>query len=525
MYIEPNSRIIFLKDCPLDSKHENTILFDTPELQYEYFYALKKSNLHDLTKLSYTRINNGVCRVQLKVEDLYDCNYMMFKNESFENKWFYAFITGVNYVSNIVSEVTFKIDDLQTWFFDIELLDSYVEREHSVTDIAGEHIVDEPVKLGEYTYSQMYNTGLFHPNLWSLVIATPYVDDDGDTQSSAYLGAFTGLVFRRFNIDNFVGIINFLDGLGERVNSIVAMYLVPNAICGTGKYVSSSIIHNEITKSKPTTLGSYTSIKNKKLLTYPYTYLGVTSNQGDLREFKYEDFSGDEAKFDICGDCTPNGNLMCIPVDYKNQLINSPVFVTNNYATCEGVVIHDFPTVAWTSEAYQMWLAQNKNSLNTKIGLGVGGGLLGTIVGVATANPLLATGGVTSVVNTIANSLASVKDAQAMPNSVIGANSNMLLKGINSFDFFFTQVYIKEEFAKIIDDFFSVYGYATKRIKKPNISSRPHWNYIQTIGCNIIGSCPSDSIEAIKKIFDRGITFWKNGDEIGDYSLDNSPVE
>ena len=61
-------------------------------------------------------------------------------------------------------------------------------------------------------------------------------------------------------------------------------------------------------------------------------------------------------------------------------------------------------------------------------------------------------------------------------------------------------------------------------IKTPNINSRPHWNYVKTINCVIVGEAPSDDIATICGIFNNGITFWKNGDEVGNYNLDNSPV-
>ena len=55
------------------------------------------------------------------------------------------------------------------------------------------------------------------------------------------------------------------------------------------------------------------------------------------------------------------------------------------------------------------------------------------------------------------------------------------------------------------------------------MKSRPHWNYVKTIDCSISGSVPSDDEKTICNIFDKGITFWKNGNEIGNYSLDNRP--
>ena len=67
-----------------------------------------------------------------------------------------------------------------------------------------------------------------------------------------------------------------------------------------------------------------------------------------------------------------------------------------------------------------------------------------------------------------------------------------------------------------------MYGYQINRVKVPDITSRPHWNYIQTIGCTAIGSVPADSMRKIISIYDNGITFWKNGSEVGDYTLDNT---
>ena len=91
------------------------------------------------------------------------------------------------------------------------------------------------------------------------------------------------------------------------------------------------------------------------------------------------------------------------------------------------------------------------------------------------------------------------------------------------FDFTFTNMHIRPEFAKILDDYFDRFGYATLRVKKPNINSRPHWNYTKTAGCTIKGSMPADDERRICGIFDNGITFWKNGDEVGNYSLNNAP--
>ena len=158
MYIEPNTTIRVLKNVPLDNSYEHTLYFANKTAQTNYFMGLTK---HPLVNQSYQRVQKGVARVQIKAEDLYDCNYIMFQNTNFGDKWFYAFITGVEYVNNIVSEITFEIDVMQTWYFDYTLQKCYVEREHSVTDNIGENIVTEPVDLGAIICDEVQSTGFF----------------------------------------------------------------------------------------------------------------------------------------------------------------------------------------------------------------------------------------------------------------------------------------------------------------------------------------------------------------------------
>ena len=134
MYIEPNSNIRILKDVPLDKTFDHTIYFNSASAQATYFMGLQKYNLNNYT---YQRVKRGYARVGIKADNLYDCNYMMFQNTSYGNKWFYAFITSVEYLNNECSQIEFEIDVMQTWFFDYSLDQCFVEREHTVTDNIG----------------------------------------------------------------------------------------------------------------------------------------------------------------------------------------------------------------------------------------------------------------------------------------------------------------------------------------------------------------------------------------------------
>ena len=75
-----------------------------------------------------------------------------------------------------------------------------------------------------------------------------------------------------------------------------------------------------------------------------------------------------------------------------------------------------------------------------------------------------------------------------------------------------------------------MYGYKICRLKIPNIKAvakselRPQWNYIKTATCIIDNlNAPADVDEQLQSIYNSGITFWMNPNNVGKYNLDNSP--
>lgn len=101
---------------------------------------------------------------------------------------------------------------------------------------------------------------------------------------------------------------------------------------------------------------------------------------------------------------------------------------------------------------------------------------------------------------------------------------------------------IDSETAETIDNFFTYYGYAVKKVKQPGVYNRHYWQYIKTCGCNLhnadgysdhvnitpgvnysTGMSAAD-MDTLEKIFDRGITLWDQDVQIGDYTLDNGTL-
>ena len=107
-YIAPNSDVYILKGVPLDRSYNHTLLQSTETAQYNTFYSYRK---YTLTNQSYQRAGKGKIRVALLADNLYDCNYIMFKNTSYGSKWFYAFINSVDYINDNATEINYTIDE------------------------------------------------------------------------------------------------------------------------------------------------------------------------------------------------------------------------------------------------------------------------------------------------------------------------------------------------------------------------------------------------------------------------------
>ena len=123
----------------------------------------------------------------------------------------------------------------------------------------------------------------------------------------------------------------------------------------------------------------------------------------------------------------------------------------------------------------------------------------------------------------ITNMMAQREKQSLLPNtgSVSGSNATML--GYDLIDNnIFTRYSIKADACARIDKYFDMYGYTINELKAINITSRSNWNYIKTQGANLLGDIPQMDLQAIKEMFNSGITFWHNPTTFLDYSQTNS---
>ena len=135
-------------------------------------------------------------------------------------------------------------------------------------------------------------------------------------------------------------------------------------------------------------------------------------------------------------------------------------------------------------------------------------------------------GGLTSISNTIANTIGQFYQASLLPNISGGQAQGDISFSASSMGFTYRQMRVKTEFLKIIDDYFTRFGYAIKKIDNPHLTGRKYWNFIE-IGSNEsigYGDVPSKYMEEINGACRKGVTIWHDHSNLGDFSLNNTIV-
>lgn len=173
-YIQPTSDIELMIGVPLPSTLEHTIWFPTRVEQDLFFGGFVHKSF---TNQTYQRVNSNVCRVEVNAGEVYGCNYMRFRNRSFGNKYFYAFITSVEYVNNNVTEITYELDEIQSWITEMQLGQCFIERQHSVTDEVGDNLLPEPVQIDENIVDAIESAGY---NDMSIIMNVVFDDSVGE---------------------------------------------------------------------------------------------------------------------------------------------------------------------------------------------------------------------------------------------------------------------------------------------------------------------------------------------------------
>lgn len=544
MAFNPSSTI-FLCNVPIDSTYKNQIYFATKATQEGYFMGKVVKQLTNYLTVRKTLPDGSIqssVKVDMNIDALQSlpCNYMCYRNEHHGTKMFYAFITKMIYVNEGTTELVFETDVFQTWFFDVEIKPSFVVREHSVTDAFGANITPEKFNFQDYVYEVAKVDSTLDE--WGYLVATTEQRGADGSRGKSMSGIYQGLYFYYYHNDNNLNA--FLDEIEEEGGDCVVFIAVIPKFCVSANTIGATdsdrangegwlyYSGEPATKEIQFYFGALSNAlfngykpKNNKLLTNPFVNLVVTNHNGEEAVYNIEDFdygngwgttNTKNIFFKMYGDVSASPSITLVPLQYKG--------LAENY-DC-GISISGFPQCAFNTDTFKLWLAKNQYGIAMdtvgNIGQIVAG--VATAVGTGGAGTALGVGQAVSGVQGIMGTMNSVYQASKEPNkSHAGSAKNNLLTAIgkNKFEFYWRR--IKKEYAKTVDDFFTMYGYQTNLVKEPNLSSRPYFNYVQTIDVNIVGGIPSDDMERLKAVFNSGVTLWRSHATVGDYSVDNNP--
>lgn len=490
----PNSQLYICKGIPWDNDYTHVRLFDNAQAANSFILAHKTA---ERSRYNYVSKDNTI-RVDGYSDQYKDCNYIAFNNISYSNKWYYAFITDIKYINDGSCLITFEEDVFQTWFYDASVRACFVEREHVTDDTIGANTVPENIVMGDpvnvggsnkqYVHTWYMYVSQLAPGVEDMDLTILNPGDEGNKTSGFYKIRLGDL---GDTMDTLIKLYTH-KGMLEAINSVFALTDVEN-------------IGGPITFAPVDTFGGYTP-KNNKLLCYPYNYMTIVMAGSEIA-YRYEYFTDRSPSFQLKQPLYPGGASYIFPIGYQ-QGVGNDVFNLENSVTTGA-----YPTASFGASQFQNYLAQQGPSI--AIGLI---GDIGSIVGGAyAASPEAITGGVTGIANTVADlykhALVSqtVKGTQSISNLAYEEYIFVRLKNMQ----------IRPEYAKIIDDYLSTFGYKVCRIKTPNITGRASWNFVKTIDANVVGDIPDRAAKKLRQLFDHGITIWHT-DDVGNYLLDNS---
>lgn len=536
MRINPDT---YVKLVHLDVTPEHQLTFDTLQDQRNFFDSLNGIVLDNFT---YQRKDN-IIRYPYVYDNVELYNYCVYCNVDYSDKYYYAYITDLKYVNDNMTEIKIETDVFQTWQFDFIYKKSFIERKHVTDDIAGNYTMLEPVATGEYVVNNYEYYSQFDDDYYVLQATEIAPSDTQPTDIEGYATNFgsipmAGYTYMFDNIDDFRRKINDYNS-ANKMNSIYSAYMIPQ-ICVDPSRFSSVVPHLYLgqtapmnytyTVNKPTSLDTYVPV-NQKLLTYPYCYLLMSNNNGSNNIMQYEKFNSTDCSFVISGIPTTNGSIKCTPQEYSTN---------HAYVEEEGIIAGKYPTLNWNLDVYADWLLSNSASLNTQKtygGLSMFGGLtsfvaglalLGTGVGGGIGAGLIMGGIATGIsgAHQIDNAISTDKDHSMIPNSATGlASGGDINVAGDQAGFFFYRYSIKREFAEMIDNYFSMYGYKVNTMEIPNLHTRTNWNYLKVLDPNVESdNIPEKDMLLYKKMLSNGITFWHNPSTFRDYSQSNTNI-
>lgn len=546
MATDLKSRIILSKNIKVDRNYNNVLSYSEDEM----LSLCQTNKVIEADNYSFIRTNQTIL-CDFDYEICLQANYIAFQNPDYSNKWFFAWIDEVNYKGDNNTEIVYTIDSWSTWFDYWQAQTCFVVREHVNDDTIGANTVDEGLNVGEViqervtedlSYSNQFGYWIAVASNWEIKddsTGEEILDTDKGTQYAG-ITVYNNVVFgtqifliKINQLSDFVNLYLLLSrtNLDGHIEDVQSIFILPNVAINEGNltYHTAKLITNEFgfyTMSYSTDIRSfnteiekissfsdYTPINNKCFV-YPYNYIFVSNNNGSNNIYKYELFNSDSCIFENQFAISIGGSGRIVPKNYKNMDTNDD----------EALALGKYPTCAWSSDAFTNWLTTQGVNIAVNTAL-LAAGIASTVATGGVTLPVVA-GATMSVASNIGSNIGSFHQANLMPNISGGQATGDIIWGSDRNKFTIRQMRVKTEYIKIIDNYFTRFGYKINRVKVPNITGRQNFNFVEIGSEDVIGygTVPSNYMDNINNACRKGVTIWHNHINLGNFNVSNNIV-
>lgn len=530
---QPNTTIRLYQSTGVDP--QNQPYFESEGAKLSWYEG--RSPL-SFTAQSYQRENRHYARVNAKYNSIRNCDMMSFVNDN--GKTIFCNILSIEFVNPNCTEIEFQTDSMQTFIESIIWRDCWVEREMQEDDWNGavpsfNNLLPEGLETGVLKRRVMLDGT---ERNWSVVVLSAY-DENAEDNYNIQINAGVPIGVNKFVYAADSGGMGSLGSTIKtyaekgRLDGILGMWVCPTRIAVSNNFVemwthSATVGYDNI--------DGY-AVKNAKCFSSEFFKVELTNRQGDSVELRPEYFPNPTTmQFQAGGAFLAGaGGVLVYPNNYMegDEAVNKTL----------GVVIPINVQGAWVGNAFANWVSQNRTQLASSIigGIGTAAVVAGSMLlaaptggtSLAVGGSVLAGGGaavagttmgVTNALHSALGTIGKVMDKSVDPAQAMGGvTTGALAIAADSWGYLVNLLFPDAAVIESIDNFFSVFGYKTCRMKKPNVNTRPYWNYVKCSPSVVSGPFNSTDRANIQAALDNGVTFWHvgNGVEIGDYSKDN----
>lgn len=514
---------LYLLSCDLDSTGQHSLLFNSKSELDSYFENLATR----VFKCVHLRGENFALNVEGNYLEILNYNYL-FYDENFQgnNKRIYCFIDDVTYINEKVTQITYHVDVLTTYYFNYSVNQSYIEREHFKQDDYTS--IPDTIDTGDL---QVREQKFFPFDGGYFVFASNDLTVDDTTEGKSY----------QCKIGNYILpclVIYFPSGnngsskLGEfiqnvsnkgRADRIISCFYTPllqtpdfELSQESGDIGSFTVINSINTESLSSIIScqfdSLITPKFKKIAVAPYSYIRVQDTiTGQYILLDYNKFLNRNLQFEIRVDISETPSIRVIPKNYDGE----------NLSYSNSLVVNCSTSMPVVNNVYASYFMKNQeiNNLNKTFGV------VGAVQQIA-SNPLNLLNDINAGVSAFEKiSMINASDRQQQKNaSQITGISDGACQRLNFENGIKISVLMPDKYhEELIYKYWNMYGYPVHEYDIPNfrINNSDHC-YLKLIEPNItFKGVPVKHQQQIISFYERGITFWKDKDSFRRYYIND----